>query len=80
MEEMLLEDQLRVQLHLQDQGVIGVPPVQHQKRPRKLKKTQPKPTAENTVVVDVSESLKNEVEYLHSAKTPISILQVVHGS
>jgi hypothetical protein len=77
MQEILIEDQLRTQLVLQDQTNMVPQTVQvqqqaqQQNRRRKVKKSLPKPDAEN---VDVGESLKNEIDFL-PMKTPISILQ-----
>jgi hypothetical protein len=76
MQEILLEEQMRVQLSLHEQSVMQQQQQQqqhqqpHQKRPRKVKKVQ-QPKVET---IDVSESLKNEIEYM-PMKTPISILQ-----
>ncbi|KAG5674540.1 hypothetical protein PVAND_004502 [Polypedilum vanderplanki] len=75
MQEILLEDQLRSQLVLQDQTNL-VPDAHHQQaqqnRRRKVKKAQPKSDLSENV--DVGESLKNEIDFL-PMKTPISILQ-----
>lgn len=65
MQEMMLEDQMRAQLSLQEQGMP-----QNNRKPRRVKKT-PKPLLSTE---EVSESLKNEIEML-PMKTPISILQ-----
>lgn len=78
MQEILLDEQLRTQLSLTDQPVLPIGPVQpQQNRKRKVKKASqqnvPKPGEQP---LDVSESLKNEIEYMpNTMKTPISILQ-----
>ncbi|XP_070496388.1 protein Loquacious isoform X2 [Chironomus tepperi] len=77
MDEILLDEQLRTQLSLQDQPVAITQAQQQQNRKRKVKKASQqnaaKPSGEP---VDVSESLKNEIEYMpNTMKTPISILQ-----
>lgn len=76
MQEMILEDQLRTQLHIQDPSAILAQQVQHQQvrqnKPRRVKK-QPQPKAEATIEETIN-SLKNEIEYM-PMKTPISILQ-----
>jgi RISC-loading complex subunit TARBP2 len=77
MQEIMLDEQLRTQLSLQDQPVPITQVQQQQNRKRKVKKASQqnaaKPSGEP---VDVSESLKNEIEYMpNTMKTPISILQ-----
>lgn len=79
MQEILLEDQIRTQLHIQDPpGVLpivagpAVPAVARPNRPRKPK--QPKIKAPEATIEETINSLKNEIEYM-PMKTPISILQ-----
>ena len=76
MQEIMLEDQLRAQLHIQDPSDILTQQVQHQQirqnKPRRVKK-QAQPKAESTIEETIN-SLKNEIEYM-PMKTPISILQ-----
>ena len=77
MQEIMLDEQLRTQLSLQDQPVPITQVQQQQNRKRKVKKASQqnaaKPSGEP---LDVSESLKNEIEYMpNTMKTPISILQ-----
>lgn len=79
MQEILLEDQMRSQLHIQDPvGLMAQVQLQgqqqgiRQNKPRRLKKqAQPKSEAS---AEDTINSLKNEIEYM-PMKTPISILQ-----
>lgn len=75
MQEILLEDQLRSQLHIQDPTVVlaqqAQQQVQRQNRPRRVKKAPPK--SEQSIEETIN-SLKNEIEYM-PMKTPISILQ-----
>lgn len=76
MQEIVLEDQLRAQLHIQDPPpALLVQQAQHQQnrqnRPRRVKKPQPKSEA---TIEETINSLKNEIEYM-PMKTPISILQ-----
>lgn len=83
MQEILLEDQLRTQLNLHDpQNIVeqAQQQQQQQQRRRKVKKSLPKTISGNeneaSEPTDVTESLKNEIEYMPSTmKTPISILQ-----
>jgi hypothetical protein len=77
MDEILLDEQLRTQLSLQDQPVPITQAQQQQNRKRKVKKaSQQNATKPSGEPVDVSESLKNEIEYMpNTMKTPISILQ-----
>lgn len=76
MQELLLEDQIRTQLHIQDTPGADpqVPPPQpnRQNRPRKPK--TPKTKAPEATIEETINSLKNEIEYM-PMKTPISILQ-----
>lgn len=76
MQEILLEDQIRTQLHIQDPSGTVSPPVAaqpaRQNRPRKPK--QPKTKAPEATIEETINSLKNEIEYM-PMKTPISILQ-----
>lgn len=76
MEEILLEDQMRTQLHIQDPAGMLAQQGQHQanrmNKPRRVKK-QAQPKAEATFEETIN-SLKNEIEYM-PMKTPISILQ-----
>lgn len=75
MQEILLEDQIRTQLHIQDPaGVLPAvaTPQQRPQRPRKPK--QPKVKAPEATIEETINSLKNEIEYM-PMKTPISILQ-----
>ena len=76
MQEILLEDQIRTQLLIQDPpGALPTPAVVQpirQNRPRKPK--QPKTKAPEASLEETINSLKNEIEYM-PMKTPISILQ-----
>lgn len=76
MQEILLEDQIRTQLHIQDPvGALpaaAATPQQRPNRPRKPK--QPKVKAPEATIEETINSLKNEIEYM-PMKTPISILQ-----
>jgi hypothetical protein len=74
MQEMLLDEQLRTQLHLQESPLIqqAQQQTQNRPRPRRVKKSEKKPPINTDV--DINESLKNEIEYM-PMKTPISILQ-----
>lgn len=75
MQEIIMEEQLRTQLHIQDQSAI-LAQGQHQQirqnKPRRVKK-QAQPKSEATIEETIN-SLKNEIEYM-PMKTPISILQ-----
>jgi hypothetical protein len=79
MQEIMLEDQIRTQLHIQDPppGALpdvpaAVPARPQNNRPRKPK--QPKTKAPEATIEETINSLKNEIEYM-PMKTPISILQ-----
>lgn len=76
MQEILLEDQIRTQLHIQDPpGVLPQPAVTPQQRPNRPRKPkQPKTKAPEATIEETINSLKNEIEYM-PMKTPISILQ-----
>lgn len=77
MQEILIEDQLRTQLHIQDQTRGEVQPVQNRpNRPRKVKKLPPK-TADlsDGNLEETISALKSEIDFM-PMKTPISILQV----
>lgn len=76
MQEILIEDQLRSQLHIQEQSAQQQ--VQNrQNRPRKLKKlSQPKTDlSDGQSLEETINALKSEIEFM-PMKTPISILQV----
>lgn len=77
MQEILIEDQLRSQLHIQDQTreVQVQQPVQNRaNRPRKVKKLPPKTDLSENLEETIS-ALKSEIDFM-PMKTPISILQV----
>jgi RISC-loading complex subunit TARBP2 len=76
MQEVMLEDQMRAQLHIIDPSAVLAqqnPQLQNrQNRPRRVKKqAQPKPPE---ALEETINNLKNEIEYM-PMKTPISILQ-----
>lgn len=73
----MLDEQLRTQLSLQDQTTPIGQPAPQQNRKRKVKKaSQPSVKPGSGEPLDVTESLKNEIEYMpNTMKTPISILQ-----
>lgn len=77
MQEILLEDQLRTQLLIQDPVAVLTQQAQQQQnrqnRPRRVKK-QVQPKAPEATIEETINSLKNEIEYM-PMKTPISILQ-----
>lgn len=76
MQEVMLEDQMRAQLHIMEPpGMLTQQPQlqqNRQNRPRRVKKqAQPKPPE---ALEETINNLKNEIEYM-PMKTPISILQ-----
>lgn len=77
MEEIMLEESMKMQLHIQDPSAVLAQQVQQQQnrqnRPRRVKK-QAQPKAPEASIEDTINSLKNEIEYM-PMKTPISILQ-----
>lgn len=75
MQEILIEDQLRSQLHIQE--VQNQQPVQNRpNRPRKVKKLPPKTDlTDNGNLEETISALKSEIDFM-PMKTPISILQV----
>jgi hypothetical protein len=75
MEELLLEDSMRTQLHIHDpSGISTSPPAAQQRQNRPRKPKQPKTKAPEATIEESINSLKNEIEYM-PMKTPISILQ-----
>lgn len=76
MEEIMLEDSLRTQLHITEQQALLAQQAQQQSRqnrPRRVKK-QAQPKAAEASIEETINSLKNEIEFM-PMKTPISILQ-----
>lgn len=79
MEEIMLEDSLRTQLHITEQQALLAQQAQQQNqqnrqnRPRRVKK-QAQPKAAEASIEETINSLKNEIEFM-PMKTPISILQ-----
>jgi hypothetical protein len=74
MEEIVLEDQMRSQLHIQDPAAATQPAPQQNRQNRPRKPKQPKSKAPEATLEETINSLKNEIEYM-PMKTPISILQ-----
>lgn len=77
MQEILIEDQLRSQLHIQDPTREAQQQVQNRpNRPRKVKKLLPKADlADGQNLEETISALKSEIDFM-PMKTPISILQV----
>ena len=76
MHEIVLEEQLSAQLHIQepDEDAVEPSPPQPNRQTRPRKPKQPKVKAPEATIEETINSLKNEIEYM-PMKTPISVLQ-----